>query len=135
MWLRKYGIFFIGPALTFVALSTVDARFIIVALMVVLLIVPLMMPLWYYYYMLTPEVAAATLPHSVTATADRTVTVTYLPPDDDSDLPTRPSETFCCDKIKKVFRHRGFMVMTLDLPRMQFILIPLKCLKASYANR
>jgi len=135
IWLRKYGLLFVIPAVVFAVLSMGDLRFLILSLMVVLLIVPLMMPLWYYYYMLTPEAAAAVLPKSVVIDSGNAISVKYEDPPEDSPWKRRPDETLAWSELRRSFRHRHFIVYQLDRPRIQLLIIPLKCLKANYAGR
>lgn len=131
IWLKRYGIFFAIPFLAAVALSAVDIRFIIVALMIVFLIIPLMMPLWYYYYMLSPEAASTVLTKKVTVVSDHHLQIQFEPPAEDEPWKPRADQRVEWSEIVRVFRFRGFLVYLLRRPRIQFIMIPFRCLKVN----
>lgn len=131
IWLKRYGIIFAIPTVVSISLSVFDLRFLIVALMIVFLIIPLMMPLWYYYYMLSPEAASAVLDKTVLIIPERKLHIKYSPPGEDEPWKQRDDMIIDWSEIVGTFRCRNHLVYLLNRPRIQFIMIPLRCLKVN----
>lgn len=137
-WMCRYGWLMLVPEVLFIALGYAldDVRWMLVALMVVFIVAPMVMSFIYTYYMLTPEARRAVLSKRVEIVKGEKIRLEYVKREEDGEDETSlPSpEEILWSEVVKVRSTSRFLVYQLKGERMQFLLIPWRCMQPRLSN-
>ncbi|MCM1450195.1 MAG: hypothetical protein NC082_07620 [Clostridiales bacterium] len=122
------------PMTLFGIASFWDKAYIVAALIWLLMLLPPALMMAYYSYLLKPEAAAMSRPHHVIINPDRSITIQFDNPDEESDL-SIAEMTLDGKNIENIIERNTHIELSYNNSPLQLLIIPFESLPIGSAAR